>query len=464
MRYDHIIQQRILSKGGCLLLGMVLLLVLNCAKEEALPVTANFRVVVLDDDYSIPVIVSINNLTEGGESFLWDFGNGIPAGSTEENPGTIIYNEHGTYTIRLEASNDDGSFDSKEITVTLADAITIDFEPIIIDNNYAPMEVQLDNTTTGATSYSWTFEGGTPSSSDVQYPTNILFSEPGDHLITLEVSNGQDIEQIQKTVTVAPYLEAFFSYEPIFEDDDLEVPVTITTTNQSISATQYNWTVIGTTTTLQATEENPTFVLEDAGTYSINLSATNGKETKNYTQNITLSTNTNLRTIEDIQLGINTAHNSNSIGAFFSTTTREVYNSEEIDDTNGPLIDLVFFGLNDTFSFNKFLSPDEADTTTFETIPNATHTKVINLQESCSCSASLSVLQFDEMNDDTILSSLDIEETAGGLEDFDNSVVPRIVLFENANGIKGAIKIKEYIADGQNSYIRMDLKMQKEAN
>ena len=37
----------------------------------------------------------------------------------------------------------------------------------------------------------------------------------------------------------------------------------------------------------------------------------------------------------------------------------------------------------------------------------------------------------------------------------------RIVLFETANGRKGAIKIKEYISNGTESYIFVDIKMQK---
>lgn len=37
----------------------------------------------------------------------------------------------------------------------------------------------------------------------------------------------------------------------------------------------------------------------------------------------------------------------------------------------------------------------------------------------------------------------------------------RIVLFETANGRKGAIKIKEYVSNGAESYIVVDIKMQK---
>src|SRR5690606_41137360 len=105
---------------------------------------------------------------------------------------------------------------------------------------------------------------------------------------------------------------------------------------------------------------------------------------------------------------------------------------------------------------------DQTGTTTFNSIPNATHTKFINSQELCECTASLSVAEFDQMNNDNLLQALTIEETEGGLLQFNNVMVPRIVLFEDAEGRKGAIKIKEFIADGQNSYIVTDIKVQKE--
>ncbi|WP_025741309.1 PKD domain-containing protein [Aquimarina pacifica] len=454
-------EYRIIPKSLRLLFGSIFLF-LNCATEEALPVTADFSLEIVDGDYSIPVLVSIKNTTEGGEDFLWDFGNGNPNTSTDKQPGIIAYDEHGTYTIRLEASNEDGSFNSKEMTITLADAITIGFEPTIIENNYAPMKVEINNTTLGATSYIWTFEGGSPSSSNEQHPSNVIFNEPGEHIIGLQASNGQDVFQTQETVTVAPYLEAFFSYEFPFEDDDFQVPFTLNMNNESISATSYMWTIEnGQPQT--TTEQNPQIVLSTPGTYTIQLEATNGKETKTKTENITVYANTNLRTIENIKLGINTAHSNNTLGAFFSTTTREVYTKDQVTETNGSLIDIVFFGLNSTFTFNKFITPNEAASSTFDAIPNATHTQFINLQESCACSASLSSSQFDNMQDDSLLSELDIEETDQGLEDFDDSLLPRIILFENQQGIKGAIKIKEFVTDGQNSYVLVDIKMQKEA-
>ena len=126
-------------------------------------------------------------------------------------------------------------------------------------------------------------------------------------------------------------------------------------------------------------------------------------------------------------------------------------------------IDIVFFGLNENFSRNRFVSPDGLMDTTFPVILGAQHTKFINSQELCNCSDSLSLANFDAMNDDTMLQNLIIEETPEGLQDFNSDVIPRIVLFKTQDGRKGAIKIKDYISNGTNSYIIVDIKVQKES-
>lgn len=106
-------------------------------------------------------------------------------------------------------------------------------------------------------------------------------------------------------------------------------------------------------------------------------------------------------------------HNINQIGAFFSTTTRESYTASEVTDENGPLIDIVFSGLNSSFTFNKFISSDIAQNNDFTPIPNAMHTKFINSQEICNCGG-LSAEDFDAMTNDRLLAPLIIEESAAG--------------------------------------------------
>lgn len=434
---------------------------LSCAKEEAIIVVADFDATVVNNDYTVPVYVAITNNTTGAEAYHWTFDGATPSSSSSRNPGNIIYNQPGVYTIHLDALNQDGSQDDKEITLEIHEPVIVTFDTEIIDNNYPPMEVAITNNTTGANSYHWTFDGGNPSTSTVTTPNNIIFNDAGDHLITLEVSNGMETYEETRTLTVAPHLVANFDYTVAFNDDDMQAPVTLTMQNNSISATNYNWTFTGAVPST-ATDENPTITFNNPGTYTLSLEATNGKETQTFSQNITVLANTNLRTLTNIHLGINTAHNTNTVGAFYDIINRESYTENQVNASNGANIAIAFFGLNQNFGHNKFLSPDDVQNFTFAAIPNAVHTKFINTLENCNCNASLSLNEFDSMTDDSLLSALTITETTAGSQDFDNTTVPRIVLFETHDGRKGAIKIKNYIDDGQNSYIVVDIKVMKD--
>jgi hypothetical protein len=155
-----------------------------------------------------------------------------------------------------------------------------------------------------------------------------------------------------------------------------------------------------------------------------------------------------------VKLGINTAHTT--LGCFYSTKYKKVYKKSEVSASSA--IDLVFFGLNSGFGTNRFLSPSEAENFTFDALPNAQKTDFVNKQESCSCST-ISSIQFAAMADDSLLKNLAISNQSVS---FTDSVLPRVILFQTQDGRKGAIKIKSFVPDGLNSYILVDIKVQKQ--
>jgi len=433
----------------------------SCAKEVAVPINAHFEVEVQENDYSVPVLAKITNLTEGADTYLWTFEGGQPATSTDKNPGRVVFNTGGAHTISLKASNRDGVEEVKNYELSIDEAIVPGFIITREGDEHAPVTINIENTTTGATTYDWTFAGGIPSKSDERTPGKIVFQEPGDHLVKLTVGNGRETQIVSDTVTVAYDVFADFDMEPVFEDDDFQAPVTLHLINKSASATGYEWT-FETAEPTSSVATDPIITINEPGIHQIKLIAYNTKRNDTEIKEVTIYENTNLRILEDVVLGISTAHNSNLKGALYSTITRQVYDASSVPMDDASIIDIAFFALNPEFNFNKFVSPDEVQDYTFEPMPNAKHTKFINLQESCECEASLSVEEFDAMEDDGLLSEMIIEETIGGIQDFDDSVVPRIVLFETADGRKGAIKIKGFVADGINSHIMMDVKVQKE--
>ncbi len=434
-----------------------------CYKETAVPVKASFSTVFVNSDESVPVQLAIGNQSTGADTFEWTFEGAEPSSATDENPGTIVYTTAGTYSIKLKVSNVDGSEDVMEQSITVVDGITIDFSTTVIESDFPPVEIMLTNNTSGeGLTYEWIFEGGIPANAVTQHPPNVIFESPGEHLITLKVTNGFETFSDNKTITVVADIAVSFDWEVDFFDDDYQAPVTITLINNSSSATAYNWTFQG-GTPLNSSEVSPKVTFNSPGTYTISLEGTNGKHTAEEIKEITVVSNTNLKVFTDVSLGINSAHHNNSKGAFFSTTLREVFSENQVSDANGEAIDIMFLGLNSSFGVNKFVSPDEAEINGFTSITNASHTKFINSQELCACGVNFTTTQFDAMVDDADFQGLTITETAGGLQDFDNNL-PRVVLFETANGRKGAIKIKGFVNDGSSSYIICDIKVQKLPN
>jgi hypothetical protein len=164
---------------------------------------------------------------------------------------------------------------------------------------------------------------------------------------------------------------------------------------------------------------------------------------------------TNLSTQTNVKLGINSAQNT--IGSYYSTTQKTVYKSSEINTQNGSGIDIVYFGLGNTFSSNVFVSPTEASAFGLANIPNATVTQYTNKQENCGCTI-VTETEFDNLTNDTFLQGLSIN--AQNIA-FNNTVLPRIIPFVTANGRKGVLKIKSYVNDGANSYVLVDIKVQK---
>ncbi len=210
------------------LLLLFFIVITSCYQETAIAVEGDFTASYTNEDESIPVIIKIDNKITGADKYEWTFEGGSPATSSQKNPGEILYNKQGTYTIKLIATNVDGERKEISKTVVIKEGINIAFTHEIIKSNYSPVEVVLKNTTIGeGLTFKWDFQDGAPATFTGKTPPNVVFTTSGDHTITLTVSNGFESEKQTQTITVAPYLVSLFSYEPKLEDDDYEAPVTI---------------------------------------------------------------------------------------------------------------------------------------------------------------------------------------------------------------------------------------------
>lgn len=439
------------------LLAALLLFLAACYKEVPHPVAADFAYVIADSSQTVPAAVNFTNRTTGATGFKWTFEGGEPATSEYENPGTVTFKQAGSHKVTLEAWNEDIR-ETKTITIQLDSAVQVAFDAEIQVNDFSPVQVKFTNRTNGATSYNWTFEGGDPATANVQAPPVVTFTTAGNHQVTLQVSNGGESFTLSKTITIKPALSADFELTPSSFDDDYEAPLTAILKSKSSSYLSQQWQSTGGKLTSDTASDNTLF-FNDPGTYTVTLTNGNGKDTRTVTKTITVKPNSRLRTITDVKLGISTAHAD--IGCFYSTRLRKVFRKGDDLSVNGKEIDLVFFGLNKNFTYNKFVSPDSASNYTFGAIPGATVTRIINKQEQCNCSVQFTTATFDAMQNDAPLQSLQLPANATGGIQFDYNMLPRIILFQTQDGRKGAVKIKDYVLEGSTGYILADIKVQK---
>jgi Zn-dependent metalloprotease/PKD repeat protein len=156
-----------------------------------------------------PLTVNFTDLSVGATSWSWDFGD--TGTSTDKDP-VHTYNSSGTYTVSLTATNASGSDTETKtnyITVTAPQPPVADFVASSTNISVGDSINFTDQSTNTPTSWSWTFEGGSPGSSTSQNPTNITYNTAGTFDVTLTATNaqGSDIETKVDyiTVTLQPY-------------------------------------------------------------------------------------------------------------------------------------------------------------------------------------------------------------------------------------------------------------------
>src|SRR5690606_5422094 len=133
------------------------------------------------------LIVSFNNMSTGsGNSYAWDFGDGTF--SNQSNP-VHPYPGPGTYEAVLMVTNECGTTSiTKEVVID-------DRTPIVafasdIQSGCVPLTVHfMDQSDNEPTSWEWTFEGGTPSSSNEKNPV-VVYNQEGVYSVQLITSNG----------------------------------------------------------------------------------------------------------------------------------------------------------------------------------------------------------------------------------------------------------------------------------
>ncbi len=194
------------TNGACPDTSTVSININNCTLPQPIANFSASQTNICEGNCINFIDLSTSSATGGITAWSWTFNGGTPSTSNQQNPTNVCFAAAGTYTISLTVTDANGSDDSTMtayITVTNCTTPTAGFS--ISDNEICAGEcIDFTDMSTAATSWLWTFNGGSPSTSTDQNPTNICFGTDGVYSIELIASNSFGSDTITDTVTVHP--------------------------------------------------------------------------------------------------------------------------------------------------------------------------------------------------------------------------------------------------------------------
>lgn len=207
---------------------------------------------------------SFNNTSVNGATYLWNFGDGTT--STLQSP-THSYASAGNYSVNLVVTGSAGCSATTSNTLIVAPVPVASFTLGGL-NACVSNTVTLNNTTTGATSYTWDFGNGILSN---QTNPTVTYSTAGVYTITLTATNSNGcIASVSQKVTLLD--KPISSFTLVNSATQCVGNNSFAFVNSSINASSYLWNFgDGTTSALNS----PTHTYTGSGTYTVTLTVTN---------------------------------------------------------------------------------------------------------------------------------------------------------------------------------------------
>ncbi|MGF1585763.1 MAG: PKD domain-containing protein [Bacteroidales bacterium] len=202
-------------------------------------IQANFVASVIEDCH--PLVVNFTNMTRGGHSYEWDFGDGVT--STAHSPGHTFINAGSSPIVRrvtLRAFSETYCTSQYSIDITIHPNPRARFE---IDNaiTCAPFNLPIVNTSIDADKYRWIFGDGETFDTGSNSPFNHIYDNQDDVIknYTLKLIASTDFgcaDSASQPVRVYPRVNT--SFTSITEGCS---PLQVNFTNHTTGAVNYQW-------------------------------------------------------------------------------------------------------------------------------------------------------------------------------------------------------------------------------
>ena len=225
-------------------------------------------------------------------TWAWDFGGAAASPATDNTSGPVVvtYNATGFYTVSLDIS--DGTLSDDEVKtnyIEIVDSLTADYTTASFSVSTGA-SVDFSDASYGGkgtvNTWTWTFPSATPATSNVQNPTGIVWTTPGDYSVQLCVETDQgETDCVTYMVHVADPTDLQFDFTGL--PTTVVVGAGVDFTSNVIAngpITTWNWTFSGADVPTSTAEFPAGITWSTPGDYDVSLMAYSAADTQTVTK------------------------------------------------------------------------------------------------------------------------------------------------------------------------------------
>ncbi|MBL7805551.1 MAG: PKD domain-containing protein, partial [Saprospiraceae bacterium] len=259
-----------ITNGACVVVDSAVLDVIP-TPEAAMAITV--------EKCAVEALVQFGDQSAGNPtSWQWNFPGGVPSTSNDQNPA-VTYNQNGTFTATLIASNGDcADTTTQEVTINIVNDL-VDNPPAICAGGAVELnpDGNLDYT------YQWSADPADPNLDPDNPNPTVSPSETTNYYVTITNGVCVVLDTAQATVTPVPDAAMIYAFEKCVGE------ATVQFTDQSTgNPTGWLWTLPG-GTPATSTEQNPLVTFSQDGTVTATLIAFNGICADTTTQEVVIN-------------------------------------------------------------------------------------------------------------------------------------------------------------------------------